>query len=92
MSKKQSDIFGYVSRPRYRWIGEIFYVVCVIIVMLLLSYTLSHYVVTINVDAECLRHGWKDSRVDWRFRSYCIREENEYEITVPLRELTGEKQ
>jgi len=90
MSKRQTDVFGYVAQPKGRWIGYIFYAVCVILVMLLLLYTLVHCIATINVDAECLRHGWKDSRVDWRFRSYCIREENEYEIVAPLSEVIGE--
>lgn len=36
---------------------------------------------------KCLELGWRDGEITWNFQAYCIREENEYEITKPLKEL-----
>ncbi len=40
-----------------------------------------------RTQANCLRQGWANHTVTWNLVGYCIREENEYEITVPLSEL-----
>ena len=40
--------------------------------------------VSASTDALCAQNGWRDSKVTWNFQRYCIREENEYEIIVPL--------
>lgn len=36
------------------------------------------------VDQACLRCGWRQGKVTIMLEHYCIREENEYEITRPL--------
>lgn len=36
---------------------------------------------------KCLELGWRDGETTWNFQTYCSREENEYEITKPLKEL-----
>ncbi len=38
-----------------------------------------------DTEAKCAELGWANSKVTWNLQSYCIREENEYEITTPLR-------
>lgn len=43
------------------------------------------------VDQRCLAAGWKASKVTWNFEAYCVREENEYEITTPLSQILEEK-
>ena len=40
-----------------------------------------------EVQRRCLVHGYPDSYVAWNFAAYCVREENEYEIVVPLGDL-----
>lgn len=45
---------------------------------------------TFITESTCLSYGWKDAKIDWRLKGYCIREENEYEIVKPLNEIKGE--
>ena len=42
---------------------------------------------TLSVEQQCLSHGWKEGRVTWNLERYCIREENEYEITRLLSDI-----
>jgi len=37
-----------------------------------------------STQATCLAYGWKDSRVTWNFKRYCVREEDEWEVVKPL--------
>ena len=57
---------------------------------ILLIYVFIWAIISFNVDAQCLEYGWKDSSVTYNFHSYCIREENEYEITKSLEQVRGE--
>lgn len=36
---------------------------------------------------KCLEAGWRSSEVTWNLQQYCSREENEYEITKPLKKV-----
>ena len=38
----------------------------------------------------CLENGYANSNLAIDFTGYCIREENEYEITIPLKELLNQ--
>lgn len=40
--------------------------------------------VSLRADKLCLEQGWANSKVTWDLTTYCIREENEYEIVKPL--------
>ena len=40
-----------------------------------------------QVQRQCLLAGYANHSVTWNFEGFCIREENEYEITVPLQEI-----
>lgn len=52
------------------------------------AYVLVWYVPTaLYTEAKCLKNGWKDYRVSIGLQKYCVREENEYEITKPLSEV-----
>lgn len=42
-------------------------------------------------ERQCLAHGWAGSKVTFALEQYCIREENEYEITKPLRDIVEGK-
>lgn len=33
-----------------------------------------------------LNAGWRESSITWDLQAFCAREENEYEIVVPLRD------
>lgn len=43
------------------------------------------------VQARCLDAGWASYNVSITLSGYCIREENEYEITRPLREVLNDR-
>lgn len=55
-------------------------VLAVVVVVWFIAF-LYKYAVT---EIYCLRAGWADSAVTVTLEPYCIREENEYEITKPL--------
>lgn len=74
------------------WIGCTFYIICAVLFILFLLYAGICGVRGMVADAQCLEHGWKDARLDWRLRAYCIREENEYEIVRPLHEVLKENE
>ena len=40
-----------------------------------------------SVQAVCLENGWAKAELTWNLRGYCIREENETEITVPVEQV-----
>jgi len=64
--------------------SDIFFIfmACLLGIMLIIFAPRSLY-----VDAKCKELGWKNSSITWNLKAYCIREENEYEITKPLSEL-----
>ena len=43
-----------------------------------------------TAESKCKALGWKNSSVTWDLIQYCHRQENEYDITKPLSELTPE--
>jgi hypothetical protein len=63
------------------------YILLTMLMVLFLIVYFVHAGVSLLVQQRCLRQGYADSKVTWTFEGYCIREENEYEIVVPLREL-----
>lgn len=46
--------------------------------------------ITISNEAICLEHGWASSKTTYTLKGYCIRKENEYEITKPLLEIVND--
>ena len=40
-----------------------------------------------SLERKCLIAGYPNSHLTWNFQGFCSREENEYEIVVPLRDL-----
>lgn len=65
------------------WIALIFIALVIIWIVLFL-------VMTADVEAKCLKLGWADYAVAFNLKQYCIREENEYEITVPLSDVISD--
>jgi len=61
--------------------------VAVILLALFLGWVIVYIAVDLNGQARCLRLGYASHGVTGGMTTYCIREENEYEITVPLSEL-----
>lgn len=55
-----------------------------VFVVTLLVYFTIFMAISAQTKRACLRAGWKDNEVTWNLERYCIREENEYEITKPL--------
>ncbi len=44
----------------------------------------------VYVDSRCLELGWRTGLLNWKLEGYCTRQENEYDITRPLKELEAE--
>ena len=47
---------------------------------------------SVTTEARCLEAGWAKASVTYNLRRFCIREENEYEITKPLWRVEREAQ
>lgn len=41
----------------------------------------------LNIQRQCLLAGYANHSTTWNLQGFCIREENEWEITVPLRDI-----
>ena len=67
----------------YSFAENLIYGICILIVVVALTL----FVVSIQVEKKCLDLGYANHKVTYTLEGYCIREENEYEITVPLRDL-----
>ena len=83
--KRKADVFGYMDR--WELVGSVLVYLAAVVIVLFILLLAAYMVVDVKVEADCLSHGWKDSKVDWKFEAYCIREENEYEIVKPLSEI-----
>lgn len=68
-------------------LGKIGAIIGIIFIIFLITYMGTLLITSFKVEADCLKLGWRNSIVVWNFEQYCIREENEYEITKPLKEL-----
>jgi len=64
--------------------------VMTIVLVILLCYGVVFLVDVASTEKNCLDAGWADHKVAYDLTSYCIREENEYEIVVPLKDLQNE--
>jgi len=65
---------------RVNWSG----VVGVAAGAMFILWILCYCVVSFNVQKTCLEAGWRDYEVTWDYSAFCVREENEYEIVIPL--------
>lgn len=59
-------------------------------VVIFIIWAVAAFVSIIIVESQCLAYGWADANITWYLKGYCIREENEYEITRPLSEILAE--
>lgn len=58
--------------------------------VLIVSVVVAYGVLMAYTNSKCLEYSYKEARVSYDFSLYCIREENEYEIVKPLREIGSE--
>lgn len=58
--------------------------------VLFFIYSLVFIVIYSTTEQLCLENGWKEGIITWNFQRYCGREENEYEIVKPLKEIIKE--
>lgn len=65
-------------------------VAIIILIAVVISYGIAFMFKVASVEAQCYQHGWADYKVAWNFNSYCLREENEYEIIRPLADILEE--
>ena len=65
----------------------IFFILMAIIIGFIVGVIIVWFILDLTTQSKCLELGWASSEITWNFQAYCIREENEYEITKPLKEL-----
>ncbi len=58
-----------------------------LIIVFLLGYGVLTAIYSLTTEQICLENGWKEGVITWNLQRYCSREENEYEITKPLKEI-----
>lgn len=58
--------------------------------VLLVLFMVALTFVSVRDTAICLEHGWALTRTTWKLESFCIREENEYEIVKSVIEVVNE--
>ena len=52
-----------------------------------LAWALASIPVMMGAESLCLEAGYPRATVTWNWKTYCVREENEYEIVKPLRDV-----
>lgn len=57
--------------------------------LLFFGYLFTWGVVAVGTESACLAAGYPTPHTAWTFERYCTREENEYEVTVPLEQARG---
>jgi len=65
-------------------VKDIKFFLITLLVVSLIAWFAMQIVADFSTQATCLKYGWKDHAVTWNFERYCIREEDEFEITKPL--------
>lgn len=63
----------------------------VFLIAALIAFTLTYLIQAARADQQCAELGWRDYKIIWNLKAFCIREENEYEIIRPLKELLNER-
>lgn len=61
--------------------------VLIIIAIFVLGIGFSLQVISSYYNAECLQYGYPHVSTTYKLEAYCIREEDEYEIVIPLEDL-----
>lgn len=65
-------------------------VVVALVILAIVVYAVAFTIDMAKTELACARHGWAGYKVTWNFESYCLREENEYEIVRPLIDILEE--